>query len=253
MVSEENFTSCVSELDLFYACVKWSEKHDQPRQALGDVLRHIRFRTLTYQEFKTHVLPSNLLTDAELKRIALCIKNSTCKLPPGLSNEVRPRYNIAKLKEWVEPIEFQIKGNYKYMTPADISARQIRISTSKAVWMLGVRLFAFREDKDLSVNVNYNQSVEVLLRRRDTIVLAATIYNVKVTCMLDYYVMFEGPYLLTADTEYQIQLNFPITDARHGCFEHIQQTVKTESGVDIRMLKNVWHPGIALILSDYKC
>jgi hypothetical protein len=252
VVSQENFTYCVSEIDLFNACVKWAKKFDQPRQALGSVLRHIRFRTFTYQEFETHVLPSNLLTNTEGLKIALCITSSKCKMPRGFSNEIRPRFNMEKLIEREEDIYFDIKGDGTYMTPADIAVRPVRISTSRSVWMLGVRLQAYREDKR---NIEeHHQTVEVLLRQRDTILLATATYSRPVRGGHFYDVRFEQPFLLAANTEYQIQVVYPLSDARHGCFERYQQTRKTESGVEVRLLENVWTPMyLRLILSDYEC
>ena len=66
----------LSEIDLFKACIKWAKRissdnaaDDELRQHLTDCLRHIRFTSMTAEEFARNVGEMDILTDEEKSAI----------------------------------------------------------------------------------------------------------------------------------------------------------------------------------------
>jgi hypothetical protein len=75
-----------SEIELFSACVRWAKANDtDAREALGPVLKLIRFRTFTPLEFATIACPSRLLTAIEESDIFCCLVLGTNNMPEGFS------------------------------------------------------------------------------------------------------------------------------------------------------------------------
>ena len=89
----ESDALCVSEVQVFYACVSWAQMKCQTlgfaespsalKAILGDLFYLIRFPTMTQREFDKHVVPMKLLESQE--KFMLCMYfNGTCKDKPSV-------------------------------------------------------------------------------------------------------------------------------------------------------------------------
>ena len=82
----------VSEVELFRGCVKWAEANTVPgeetagqmkgtvlRTALGNILHHIRFPTMSVEEFNEVVIPLDILKTEEILELYKYITNNKVK------------------------------------------------------------------------------------------------------------------------------------------------------------------------------
>jgi hypothetical protein len=243
----------VYEWDLFRACCWWSKKRENPRQSLGNILRHIRFREIRWEDIAFKREPEQLLTTSETTDILHCLsRNSTgkCDMPPGFANDIRSGCLSLLVKEQIY-ISFANYGLGMYIPAEDIYSQKIRICTSNDIWILGVKLSAFNQDKSFCAE-NY-QSIILTLRHVDNTVEKVVGHKLQDIQMNCCDVKFGRPYRMLASYEYWIRVTFPRVKSTYYCKLHPQQTLKTKADTEIRLLEDVvflynWQ----LILSEYK-
>jgi hypothetical protein len=198
-------------------------------------------------QFDSILESSNLLSNQEIESISHCLETNDCDLPFGFSKETSPRLGrlVASEKEY---IGFVWEEDSAYASPEEISANQIRITINKDVWIFGIKLVPIRKNKRGDGD-EYDQNLELILKRVNKTV-KSTKYHEKVTRYQDIEVMFERPYLLRANVEYKLQLNFPQSDDFHLTWGRLKQTMKSpKSGIEMNLLDDIKAPWIHLILS----
>jgi hypothetical protein len=237
-ILQQDELKTVTELDLFLACVRWSRTKERPREALGNVLHLLRFGALSVQSFARHVVPSQLLNDAEHTAIFCYLATRKGKMPEGFSNETRLR-NIEGDMEIVNLSWTQGKR----CSPDEIATSPpLCFTVSDKAYIFGLSLYATRKHVSLTTH-NYEESLELQLKNDKGVTLALASFHGLVEKNKPFSVTFQTPWVISDYDTYSLYINFENLQKdcefyRAHCKE---QTYKINSGLKITVQELQWN------------
>ena len=133
----------VREVELFQSCVDWArgrsgkdapQEHGRElRKALEGVLQHIRFLTMSLNEFANTVVPSNLLTVEETCEV---YKYFTCNDKPHAKFSVKKRMSDLDIIRAAHPVGSDSNSSLSNISTSDLQPSSFAIAFCGGVFIV---------------------------------------------------------------------------------------------------------------------